>query len=176
MPEVNVLLFAFLLNVPWELLQISLYRDMVAAPHWRGTEICMIASLGDAIIAVVAYSIVSGVARSRYWVFAASPRLIAAFAACDTALSVLVEEVSTKYLERWTYAPAMPIVPLLGIGLTPLLQPILLSLITIWFVRRQLEPERNRLCETSDKTATTPKHECTSAAEDLSNSDWQSPP
>ena len=37
-PAVNVALFAFLLNYPWEFLQVPLFRDMPTAPHWEATN------------------------------------------------------------------------------------------------------------------------------------------
>lgn len=33
-PELHVALFAFLLNLPWEFLQVPLYVGMPTMPHW----------------------------------------------------------------------------------------------------------------------------------------------
>lgn len=33
-PEFNVVLFGFLVNLPWEFLQVPFFRQMAAAPHW----------------------------------------------------------------------------------------------------------------------------------------------
>ena len=39
---------------------------------------------------------------------------------------------------RWEYAEAMPRLPLLGTGLAPLLQWLLIPPLVIWLVRRQI--------------------------------------
>ena len=39
-----------------------------------------------------------------------------------------------------SYLPTMPLLPGTGIGVAPLLQWVLLPLLTVWFVRRQLSP------------------------------------
>ncbi len=43
-------------------------------------------------------------------------------------------------MASWNYLPTMPLVPGTDIGLVPLLQWIVLPLLTVWFVRRQLAP------------------------------------
>jgi hypothetical protein len=48
------------------------------------------------------------------------------------------EALAIGPLARWSYAPAMPTLPILGTGVVPLLQLIVLPPLTIWFVRRQL--------------------------------------
>jgi hypothetical protein len=67
-PEFNVALFAFLLNLPWELWQAPLFEGMAAAPHWEAVKVCSRAAAGDAVIALVAYAAVALVLRDRAWV------------------------------------------------------------------------------------------------------------
>ena len=50
MPEVNVAIYSFLLNFPWELWQVPFFREMAAAPHWAASKFCTLASFGDATI------------------------------------------------------------------------------------------------------------------------------
>jgi hypothetical protein len=54
-PEPNVLLFGFLLNLPWELLQIPFFAGMSSATHWDGVIQCMRAAAGDAAILLGAF-------------------------------------------------------------------------------------------------------------------------
>ena len=51
---------------------------------------------------------------------------------------LVLEPLATGPLGRWAYAEGMPVVPLLGVGLSPALQWILLPPLVAWFVRRQL--------------------------------------
>lgn len=87
LPEFNVLLFAFLLNFPWEFLQVPFFRDMPAMDHWEAVRVCTQA---------------------------------------------------TVIAERWTYAEHMPVLPVLGTGLLPLMQWLILPPLIVWLVYRQI--------------------------------------
>jgi hypothetical protein len=54
-PELNVGLFAFLLNYPWEFLQVPFYEGMQEARHWDAVLFCSRATVGDGVIAVLAF-------------------------------------------------------------------------------------------------------------------------
>lgn len=136
-PAANVAAFAFLLNHPWEFLQVPLFRGMAAAPHWEAVKVCTAATLGDAAIAVVAFRAVAAAAGTR-WILRPTAGRIAGFVAVGVAITVVAERLATGPLERWGYAEAMPIVPVLGVGLAPVLQWVLLPPLVAWFVRRQL--------------------------------------
>jgi hypothetical protein len=138
LPELNVVIFGFLLNFPWEFLQVPLYKGMAAAPHWEASKFCTQAALGDAGVMLVAYWLVAITVRSRYWVVSPSMRAALGFVACDVAISVAIETLAIGQFGRWAYTESMPIVPLLSVGLLPFLQWILLTPTALWFVRRQL--------------------------------------
>lgn len=137
-PEANVAVFAFLLDYPWEFLQVPLFRGMAAAPHWEAVKFCTGATLGDAVIAVVAFWGVAAAAGTRRWILRPSAAQVAGFVAIGLAITLALEWLATGPLGRWEYAEAMPVVPLIGVGLAPALQWILLPPLVAWFVRRQL--------------------------------------
>ena len=136
--ELNVVVFAVLLNFPWEFLQVPFYKGLASAPHWEETKSCAQAALGDAGVTLVAYWLVAIAVRSRQWILASGLRTVMSFIGADVVLNFGIEKLATGRLERWAYADSMPIVPFLGIGLLPLLQWVLLTLAVCWFVRRQL--------------------------------------
>lgn len=138
LPELNFAVFAFLLNFPWELLQIPFYVGMAEAPHWAATKVCAVATLGDAVIMIIAYWMAAVAARSRHWFVKPLRWPTAVFTSAGVAITIVLEWLATGPLDRWQYAAAMPIVPFLGIGLTPLLQWLVLPPICIWFVGRQI--------------------------------------
>ena len=138
LPEFNVALFGFLLNYPWEFLQVPLFKGMATAPHWSAVRFCTRATLGDALIAVFAYWVVSAVIRRRRWITDPRWPQVAAFVGVGLLVTLLFERLATGPLDRWQYADAMPIIPLLGIGLAPLLQWLVLPPLLLWFVRRQI--------------------------------------
>lgn len=139
-PEFNVAVFAFLLNYPWEFSQVPLFVGMPDAPHWAAIKICATATLGDIIIMLIAYWFVAVVARTRSWI--ATPRAghVMMFVAIGLAITVVIEQLALQglWFGTWKYSPLMPVVPGIGVGLSPLLQWIILPLLLVWFIRRQL--------------------------------------
>ncbi len=137
-PEVNVAIFAFLLNFVWEMWQIPFFAVTPSDPHWVGVVACTRATFGDAAISLVAFWSVATFARSRSWILDSSPSQVGIFVAVGVVITILLEFLATGPFERWAYTELMPKLPVLGTGILPLLQWILLPPLTIWFVRRQL--------------------------------------
>ncbi|HKO68875.1 MAG TPA: hypothetical protein VJU53_13825, partial [Burkholderiaceae bacterium] len=69
-PELNVAVFALLLNYPWEFSQVPLFAGMADAPHWSAIKVCAAATLGDIVIVLIAYWVVAVLARTRSWIAA----------------------------------------------------------------------------------------------------------
>lgn len=64
-PELNVIVFSFLLNFVWEFFQVPSFRGMATAPHWEAAQVCIRATFGDAGISLVSFWAVALVSRSR---------------------------------------------------------------------------------------------------------------
>lgn len=138
MPEVNIALFALLLNFPWEFLQVPFFDAMGTLDHWQAIVICTRATAGDGVIALLALAAVSGVWRDRYWI--RHPRFgqIIVFVLVGVVVTIGLEWHATEVAGRWSYADHMPVVPVIGTGLAPLLQWLVLPPLTVWFARRQI--------------------------------------
>lgn len=140
LPEFNVALFALLLNFPWEILQAPLFEGMALAPYWEAIKSCARGSLGDGVIMLVAYWLVAAHAGSRRWIMAPTRPQLLLFVTAGVVITVVVEWLALhgSWFDGWRYSPLMPVIPGIGIGLSPLLQWIVLPLLLVWFVRRQL--------------------------------------
>lgn len=138
LPEFNVFIFAFLLNLPWEFWQVPFYEGVASALHWDATRMCTQAALGDAAMAVFAFWVVSVRVRTRSWVLKPTTSEVMGFVGMGLLLTVVFEWLATSILGRWTYAGSMPTLPFLGTGLLPLLQWILLPPLILWLTGRQL--------------------------------------
>ncbi len=138
MPEVNVAIYSFLLNFPWELWQVSFFREMASAPHWAATKFCTQASFGDAMISTVSFWAVAIMVQSRQWILRSSWRAVAGFVSIGVVITIVFEELATGPLDRWQYAEIMPTLPVIGTGLFPILQWVVIPPLIVWFVRRQL--------------------------------------
>jgi hypothetical protein len=137
-PEANVAFFAFLLHFPWEFLQVPFFTDMTTAPHWDAVKFCTSATLGDVAITLVAFWGTAAAARSRDWIRHPRRTTTATFVIIGVVITMVSERLATGPLGRWTYSELMPVVPVLGVGLVPVIQWLVLPLALLWLVRRQL--------------------------------------
>jgi len=138
MIEINLLLFAFLVNFVWEMLQMPLFDFPSQASLAQMNLACVEASVGDALMIVVAYWIVAALQKDRAWIFHPSVRSLVLFLIPGIIMTIAFEAIATGPLHRWAYAEAMPTLPGLGTGVVPLAQWLILPLIIVYVVKRQL--------------------------------------
>lgn len=69
-PELNIAVFAFLLNFVWEFLQVPLFEGMPQLSHWEGIKMCAGAAVADVAIMLVGYWSIAATTRSRRWFLA----------------------------------------------------------------------------------------------------------
>ena len=136
-PEVNVIIFSFLLHFVWEFWQAPTYAGMIELNHWDGIKLCTSATVGDVGFALTAFWTASAVARSRLWFLTPTVFSVAAYLAVGIALTIGFEFYYTNISLRWTYSELMPLVPPFGTGISPLLQWLTIPLLVLWFTRRQ---------------------------------------
>ena len=137
-PELNVAGFSFLLNLVWELWQVTLFQGIADEPHWLGVKKCMLATFGDAGIALVAFWVTAIFAGTRSWILGAHKTDIAIFLSVGVLATIIFEALAVTVFGRWTYNDAMPRLPVLGTGLAPLLQWLVIPGLVLWIVRRQI--------------------------------------
>jgi hypothetical protein len=126
------------LNTTWEFWQAPFFAGLSHAQHWDAVVMCTKAALGDALISLFALWIVSACAKSRRWVINPVRWQKLMFTAVGLLVTIALEILATRVFDRWQYADAMPIVPVVRVGLLPVLQWLLLPPLVLWFVRRQL--------------------------------------
>jgi ubiquinone/menaquinone biosynthesis C-methylase UbiE len=134
-------LVAFVLHFGWESVQCPLlYVHGSYDATWAGM---LRASAGDVLLT---WTIFAGVAAvSRRWRWDAAPWGSAQWAPLVGLALVLAVAVELRALAtgRWSYQPAMPLVPLLKVGAVPLLQLLILSPLS-FRVATRLSGERER--------------------------------
>jgi hypothetical protein len=137
-PELNLALMAFLVHYPWEFLQVPFFAGMATAPHWDAVKFCTTATLGDVVFTVIAFWGTALFVGSRSWIGQVRPGATAVFVAIGVGLTMASERLATGPLARWSYSELMPVLPILGVGLVPILQWLILPPAIVWLVRRQL--------------------------------------
>jgi hypothetical protein len=135
-PELQLLRLALPLELFWEIAQFPLY-DVWQQGSWRyilyGLAHC---TLGDLLILLVAYELVSLLAGGRAWFRNAPVVGSLLFTLLGTAYTVYSELMNVRIKGTWGYTDLMPIVPLLHIGGTPFLQWLLIPPVLIWLMRQ----------------------------------------
>ena len=139
-PETDVLLLSLPMHFTWEFLQVPLFSSMEPLSHFEGIRVCLQATLGDMALVLVAFWATCIVTGARHWHARPETRAIAVWLGTGLLLTVMIEYLSTEILDRWAYAAAMPRLPLVGTGLGPLGQWIVVPMIVLWYMNR-LSPD-----------------------------------
>src|SRR5438876_422353 len=117
--------FGAALNFPWEMAHSLLYRRGLELSWSRHLVECGLASLADGAGVAVLFGIGAVAFRDPHWTEHRSPARLAVTALGGLIGSAIVEELA---LQRgwWSYGPAMPRVPGTDLGVSPLIQFMLL--------------------------------------------------
>ena len=77
---------------------------------------------------------------NRNWIAMPDTAAVLLFSALGVLITVIIERLALAgfWIDSWTYSAAMPIVPGIGVGLSPLLQWGVLPPLVVWFVKRQI--------------------------------------
>ena len=128
--------FSFLLHFVWEMLQSPLYVSLRDASHSKAVWICTQAAVGDVGMALAAYASGAVAQRDRLWILHPRARGWFGFLLAGLTITVLFEYLGTGPLRRWTYGPQMLTLPILGTGLSPLTQWVVLPPLAAWLTAR----------------------------------------
>ena len=130
-----VLLAGFILNEIWEMALMSFYVETAGQPWMNSLGVCTRAAAGDVGIILAIYAAGALATGDSGWGLRGRWNLYAATAVLGLAAAALAEHAALA-AGRWTYADRMPMLPLLGAGLWPLLQMTLLAPLTFWLAYR----------------------------------------
>ena len=121
--------FAF--NLVWELSQIQFFTNLSSSGYLLAVIYCSIASIIDGLTVVSIFLIVEriiGRGNREYY-------LVAAFLG---AAAAVVFELAALKIGLWSYDTAMPVIPLIGIGMLPVVQLLILVPVCIYATNRIL--------------------------------------
>ncbi len=139
-PETRLLALGFPLHLAWETAQLPLYT------LWRESERDYIlyslahCTLGDMLILLGSYGVVALLSRNRYWLDEAARWRGLVFALLGVSYTVYSEIVNVYLEKTWAYTDAMPLVPVVGAGLAPVLQWTIIPPLMLWLLRRHQAP------------------------------------
>jgi hypothetical protein len=133
---------AVAINFVWEMVQMPLYENMPWA-SLRSWLLCFRASLGDGVIVLFIWLLGALLYRRRHWFRRLTPGTVGVLLIAGAAIAVGIE-VHALAVGRWSYSQYMPLVPPLGVGLSPFVQLLLLPWICMKTAHSLIteEPER----------------------------------
>jgi len=123
-------------NLAWEFAQLPLYtlwregttdEILFAAVHCTGGDLLI---SGAALLLVLMAAATPKWPQERYWPVATLTIL------GGLAYTVFSEWLNTEIRGNWAYSDVMPIIPVIGAGLSPFLQWIVIPLAGFWSIRR----------------------------------------
>jgi len=118
-----------------EMLQAPFFTGMPV--HWvAATAICALATLGDGVLVALVATAGAVLYRNGRWFVPPSPCPYAAVVALGLVPQLAVEWVMVHGLDRWSYAPSHPVLPVVRIGILPVLQPLVLFPMVFWFTAK----------------------------------------
>lgn len=122
----TIILAAFLLNAVWEILQIPLYVEGVYS--WSHILFCLLASVADAIMVLLIYFGFGMIYKNALWIQNLNLSRIV-FLVMVGGIGAVFAETRHLSMGTWSYAESMPIISVVNVGLSPVLQFMILPLL-----------------------------------------------
>ena len=128
------------LNYFWEIGQGFLFVGMDSWENiwWH----CFVASLGDGLIVCAIHAAGWSFFRRADWFIDQRLKGYAVMLMTGLIIAVAIEWIAVHVLQRWTYTPDMPVLtalPGVNIGITPLLQMLILPPLIFYIVAQALK-------------------------------------
>ena len=124
---IYIFIIGFLLNLIWENVQAPLYEGYTNL--WDHFMMCFWASIVDAAVILLLYALFALWFKNSFWIKHLNWKNGLLLMLVGAAIALGFEFWAFQN-EVWAYTERMPLVPALNIGLSPLLQMMLLPLFT----------------------------------------------
>lgn len=124
---------AFIFNFIWENVQAPLFQGYTS--FWQNFSMCLLATIGDVVIILLVYFFVSLLKDNYSWISTLHSTDIFVLASVGFFIAILIEYRALLF-DTWAYTSTMPIIPYVKVGLTPVLQMVLLLPLTMYIVKK----------------------------------------
>lgn len=130
------------LNLAWEVAQLSLYD--VWERDWQYRVFAVVhCTAGDVLIGLCALMLALIATRAGWPETWRIRRVTLVMIAISLAYTIFSEWMNTVWRESWAYSAWMPLVPILGTGLSPLAQWIVIPAAALRLSQAAAKPERD---------------------------------
>ncbi len=121
-------------NIGWEAIHLPLYTLWQSGTRSYLTFVVFHCSAGDLMIATIAL-IVAGMLAGRGWPLRNYNRVAVLSVVFGLVYTVFSEWLNISIRGSWAYTAAMPVIPILGTGLSPVLQWIVVPVASFALAR-----------------------------------------
>jgi len=132
-----VILLSFLLNFAWELAQLPLYKDY--SYDIQHIAFCALASLADVVMVLLLYLGFALLNKNPFWVQNIGFRQVFILMIIG-GIGAIIAEMAHTSAGNWAYADSMPMLPIVNVGLSPVLQfmflPVLIYYLSFYFLKK----------------------------------------
>lgn len=125
----SISVIGLVLNLLWENVQAPLYEGYTG--FVQHSPICAVASLGDVVIIVFLYAVFAAIMRDALWFRRLNWKSTVSLIVIGAVIGVGIEKWGLAD-GRWNYTESMPIIPFLKVGLTPILQMMIVPILTFY--------------------------------------------
>ena len=116
----------------WEVLQLPLYTVWTTGTLTQQAFAVLHCTLGDTMIAGLSLLVALALFARATWPSTGVVRVFAVSLAIGLAYTVYSEWLNVSVRRSWAYSDLMPVVPVLGTGLAPLLQWLVVPTLAQW--------------------------------------------
>jgi hypothetical protein len=128
------LVMSLILHLIWEILQLPLYTLWSKASIGQQVFAVVHCTLGDTMIAALSLMAALIVVGQSRWPSVGMPLVWLFTLLLGVTYTIYSEWLNVNVRGSWAYAPSMPTVPIVGTGLSPLLQWLVVPTLALWFV------------------------------------------
>lgn len=127
---VTTTVLAFLLNFTWELIQMPLYNS--SSFTINHLVFCLLGSVADAIMVLFLYFGFALIFKSPLWIQPQKLQRII-IVILTGGIGATLSEMRHLSLGNWAYANSMPLIPMINVGISPVLQFMILPILIYRF-------------------------------------------
>ncbi len=119
-------------HLTWEILQLPNYTLWSTGTRQELAFAVLHCTIGDAMIAGLSLLVALALFARTEWPATGVARVYAACLVFGVGYTIYSEWLNTSVRRSWIYSDLMPIVPVIGTGLTPLLQWLVVPTLALW--------------------------------------------
>lgn len=130
-------------NLAWEILQIPLYTISMTGTAREIAFAVLHCTGGDVLIALGVLTLALVTIGTKGWPSESHKGVLLVTLALGIGYTIFSEWLNLVVRSSWAYSNWMPVVPIINVGLSPLLQWIVIPLIALSLARREALGKHN---------------------------------